>query len=115
MSAMVALPPPNDSSDSGANTTKRAARWLVKSSRITRAPSSLAGVQYRQANADRREREHHRQHRPPEDADAEHRHRGDGDRRELGRAGGDGTDAAREAQSDDGGGDAVEHRVDTWP
>src|SRR6202011_4944023 len=72
MSAMTALPPPNDSSDSGAKTTASAIRLSPKP-RISAAPPLRPG----EANADRDQAQHDRDQRPLQDADAQHGHRDD--------------------------------------
>src|SRR5439155_17617165 len=65
MSAITALPPPNDNSDNGANTTASAIR-LSPEPRISAAAPLRPG----QPNADRDQAQHNRDQRPVQNADA---------------------------------------------
>src|SRR5216684_2569219 len=68
MSAMTALPPPNDNSDSGAKTRPSAMRLPPDSSLM----SAAGRLDQREANAERREHGGDRKHRPAQDPNAQH-------------------------------------------
>src|SRR5207244_6915040 len=103
ISAMTALPPPNDKSDSGAKTRPRA---------ISVSPeprmSALPRLQPGEADAERPEAEHDRDHRPAQYADAQHCRCRDRRRRWAGSALPDAAQPGREGEPDDRGGDTVE-------
>src|SRR5204862_6574025 len=106
ISAMTALPPPNDKSDSGAKTRPRA---------ISVSPeprmSALPRLEPGEADAERPEAQHDRDHRPAQYPDAQHCRCRDRRRRWAGSATRDAAQSRREGEPDDRGGDAVEHVV----
>src|SRR5438876_1841455 len=105
MSASSEAPPPIDSSDSGTNTSASVSNVLMSSG------TGAAPRQQGEPNADRRQAEDDRYHRPAQHADAEHGRQGNRQRADFrppppqqGEAGGEG-------QTDCGRRDAVENRV----
>src|SRR5205085_8396420 len=106
MSAMTPLPPPNDKSDSGAK-TRPSAISVPPEPRM----SALPRLQPGEADAERSEAEHDRDHRPAQYADAQHCRCRDRRRRQAGGSLRNAAQPGREGQPDHGGGDTVEHVV----
>src|SRR4051794_4924153 len=103
MSAMIALPPPNDSSDSGAKTRASA------SSVSPKLRMSAAQLPPRQPDTERPQAQYDRDHRPAQYPDAQH-----GRRRDDKNCGtlcplDDTAQPGREGEPDNGRRDAVEH------
>src|SRR5690348_8162403 len=108
MSASTALPPPNDSSDNGANT-------MASATRPPSGPSLMSAatpVDQRKANAHGRQHGKDREHRPAHDPDGEHRRADDAQRGRAGRTMHRAVQPGSEGETDDRGGNPVEHRVD---
>src|SRR6266851_10342833 len=105
MSAMTALPPPNDNSDSGAKTRPSAMRLPPDSSLM----SAAARLDQREANAERCEHGDDRKHRPAQDPDAQHGRGGERQPAEAGPALNHAVQPGGEGQPDDRSGHPVEH------
>src|SRR5262249_25952924 len=107
MSANTALLPPKDNSDSGMNTIARAA---IVSPRFSRM-SALTAPAERHRDADRRQHQHHPQHRPAQDPNADDRggkhYHGAG----VGNAVCGAARSGRQREADRSGGDAVEDNL----
>src|SRR5437016_13398558 len=108
MSAMTALPPPNDNSDSGAKTRPSAMRASPIPSRM----SAAAPFDERKGDAERRQHGDDRQHRPAQDPDAQHRRGSERRPGEAGPALRQAVQPGRKSQTDDRGGHPVEHLVE---
>src|SRR5215472_6623839 len=105
MSASSEAPPPIDSSDNGAKTSTSA------SSALTSSGMAATPIDQRQADADRREAKHDRDHRPAQHADAEHGGTGYGERCGARRSELHELEAGGEGQADRGSRHAVKNRL----